>query len=87
MVKFGLLVFYLFRGSVTNLVIWFSIYSVLPIRSNGPALFYGLDFTHLSTVINEGKQQTNIHGHWIGGGFDLGDQLDLHPGEKERSPF
>ena len=37
LIKFGLLVFYLFGCLVINLVIWFSIYSVLLIRYNGPA--------------------------------------------------
>ena len=37
MVKLGPMVFYLFGHLVTFLVIWFSIYSVLQIQSNGPA--------------------------------------------------
>ena len=37
MIIFGLLVFYVFGCLVINLVVWFSIYSVLRIRSNGPA--------------------------------------------------
>ena len=37
MVKFGLSVFYFFGPSVINLVLRFSIYSVLRIWSNGPA--------------------------------------------------
>ena len=39
MAIFGLIVFYLFCCWVINLVIWFSIYSVLQIWSNGPACF------------------------------------------------
>ena len=40
MVKFGPLVFYLFGPLVINLVLWFSIYSVLRIGSNVPVRFF-----------------------------------------------
>ena len=38
------LVFYLFSPSVKNLVLWFSIYSVLRIRFNGPACKITIQF-------------------------------------------